>query len=415
MPPSPATEPVAPGAQRRVSLAPLTAAFTLALLLGLQPVTTDMMVVALPSLAADLRAPMAPVQLTMSALIFAFGVAQLVWGPVADRLGRRPVLLVALTLYLASALGAMLAGTIAEVIAARAVQGAAVSAAVVCARAMVRDLYAPTEGAQVMARALGGLGVLAIAAPLVSGVLVSGAGWRASLAAMAVVGALALGFVAWRLPETIPLRHRDATRLGPLAAQTRRILAHPTFRAWTILVALAYGGLYTFVAGSGFILIRVLGIAPARAGVIVTLFAISYTVGTFLARRWIPHLGLAGAVRRAAWCSAIAGVAFAVVALLEIRQPALLMAPVVLYALGHGVHQPCGQTGAVGPFPRAAGLASALAGFATAVVAFAVGLYLGAALDAGVRPFAAAMSVFAVLTALVALTAVQRHGDRMDG
>src|SRR3990167_6625875 len=113
------------------------AALVLALLMGLQPVTTDLMLPALPALAADLQAGMAPVQLTMSALILAFGVAQLVWGPVADRVGRRPVLLLGLALYALAILGAALAGSVMAVVVWRALQGAAMSAAVVCARAVV--------------------------------------------------------------------------------------------------------------------------------------------------------------------------------------------------------------------------------------------------------------------------------------
>ena len=141
-------------AGREAGISHAFAAGVLALLMGLQPITTDLMLPALPALAADLHAPMAPVQLTMSALILAFGLAQLVWGPVADRVGRRPVLLLGLALYTLASLGAAQAGSVMAVVVWRALQGAAMSAAVVCARAMVRDLYEPQEGAMVMARAL---------------------------------------------------------------------------------------------------------------------------------------------------------------------------------------------------------------------------------------------------------------------
>ena len=141
------------------------AALVLTLLMGLQPLTTDLMLPALPALAADLHASMAPVQLTMAALILGFGLAQLGWGPVADRVGRRPVLLRGLALYALASVGAALSDQVMAVVAWRAVQGAAMSAAVVCARAMVRDLYEPREGAMVMARALTGLGLVAIVSP----------------------------------------------------------------------------------------------------------------------------------------------------------------------------------------------------------------------------------------------------------
>jgi DHA1 family bicyclomycin/chloramphenicol resistance-like MFS transporter len=402
---------VAPAAAPRLSHA--FAAGVLALLMGLQPITTDLMLPALPALAADLHATMAPVQLTMSALILAFGLAQLVWGPVADRVGRRPVLLLGLALYTAASLGAAAAGSVSAVVVWRALQGAAMSAAVVCARAMVRDLYEPHEGGMVMARALTGLGAAAIASPLAGGLLVAAFGWRAALAAMGVVG-LAVGiFVALRLPETARHRRPEATQLGPLLRQLAATLRHPGFRAWAALVACSYGGLYIFLAGSGFVLIGVLGLAPASAGGVMSTCSLAYIAGTLLCRRWIPRLGLAGAVGRAAWFSLAACVAM--VRLADLPHPGVLavMGPVWLYALGHGVHMPCGQAGAVGPFARAAGLASALAGFATAAAAFGIGLWLGQALDGTVRPFAMGMAGAALMTVAVAWTLVRRDGERL--
>ncbi len=396
------------------ALSPAFAALVLALLMGLQPVTTDLMLPALPALAADLHAPMAPVQMTMAALILAFGLAQLVWGPVADRVGRRPVLLTGLALYVLASAGAALAGQVMAVVGWRALQGAAMSAAVVCARAMVRDLYAPREGAMVMARALTGLGGLAIASPVIGGALVAGFGWRAAVVAMGVAGAALAVFIATRLPETARFRTPEATHLRPLTQQTRATLRHPAFRAWTALVACSYGGLFIFLAGSGFVLISVLGLAPGWAGLVMSSCSLAYISGTLLCRRWIPRLGLTGAVARGGWFTAAACLALLLLAATDARSVIAVMAPVWLYALGHGVHMPCGQAGAVGPFPRSAGLASALAGFGTAAVAFGAGLWLGQSLDGTVRPFALAMATAAGLTALVAWTLVQRDGNRLQ-
>ena len=403
------------------------AAGVLALLMGLQPVTTDLMLPALPALAADLQAGMAPVQLTMSALILAFGLTQLVWGPVADRFGRRPVLLLGLLLYTLASLGAALAGSVAAVVIGRALQGAALSAVVVCARAMVRDLYEPHEGGMVMARALTGLGALAIASPLAGGALVAAFGWRAAVLAMAAVGAACGLFILLKLPETIRQRRPQATQAGPLLRQISATLRHPGFRAWAALVGCTYGGLFIFLAGSGFVLISALGLQPLWAGAVMSSCSMAYIAGTLLCRRWIPRLGLAGAVGRAAWFTLAA--CLALLALAQQSEPSVLlvMAPVWLYALGHGVHMPCGQAGVVGPFPQAAGLASALAGFVMAGLAFGIGLWLGQALVPGVaggsaggaaasavRPFALGMAGAALATVLVAWTLVRRHGEKLQ-
>ena len=390
------------------------AAAAMALLMGLQPVTTDLILPALPALAQDLQSPMAPVQLTMSALILAFGLAQLIWGPLADRYGRRPVLLIGLALYTLASLGAALAGSVMMVVLWRALQGAALAAAVVCARAMVRDLYEPREGAMVMARALTGLGFLAIASPPLGGLLVAGFGWRASPLAMGLIGAAVGVFVAMRLPETLRHQHTQVSMLAPLLRSLAPTLRHPGFRAWAALICCSYGGLYVFLAGSGFVLINTLGLQPLAAGGVMSTCSMAYISGTLLCRRWIPRLGLAASVGRAAWFTLAS--ALAMLALATQPAPGVLavMLPIWLFALGHGVHMPCGQTGVVGPFPRAAGLASAIAGCAMACVAFGIGLWLGWALDGTVRPFALSMAGAGLATVAVAWTLVRRHGDRLE-
>jgi DHA1 family bicyclomycin/chloramphenicol resistance-like MFS transporter len=387
------------------------AAIALALLLGLQPVVTDLYLPALPLLARDLGAPMSATQLTMSALILAFGLSQLVWGPIADRFGRRPVLLTSLSLLVLASIGAALAPHIGWLIAWRVAQGAAMAAAVVCARAMVRDLYEPYQGARVMSLGLSGLGVLAIAAPLLGGVLAMALGWRSALAAVAIFAMLVLVYTWLEVPETLAVRDERALHGPTLAGNARAVLAHPTFQAWSLLVAATYGGLFTLLAASSFAYIEVLGLSPAQYGIAMASGSLAYMVGTFFCRRWLRHWGLLGTVRRGGLFTfaGASGMALCVLA------PSLATVPLVLgsqwlYAFGHGIHQPCGQTGAVGPFPQMAGVASALAGCLLALTAFAVGLWLGQAMDGTLRPMALGVAFWGGITAVVAWTLVQRHG-----
>ncbi len=386
-------------------------AWALALLLGLQPVTTDVYLPALPALTRDLGASMSAAQLTMSALILAFGLGQLVWGPVADRLGRRPVLLLGLALYTAASLGSTLAADIETLIVWRALQGAALAAAVVCARAMLRDLYEPQQGAQVMSLGLSGLGVIAITGPVVGGFAASAWGWRAALGLVAAMGAITLLFVALRLPETLLQKNPRATALAPLLATWGRIGRHPSFIAWTLLISFTYGGLFTILAGSAFIYIDVLGLSAVAYGLAMGVGSTSYLAGTFVCRRWVARWGMVGAVRRGAVFSLAGGALGAALALAGVQQAWAVLLPQCLFAFGHGVHQPCGQAGAVGPFPQAAGAASALAGFVLAATAFGVGLWLGRALDGRLLPYALGLGFWSALTAAIAWTLVQRHGQ----
>lgn len=392
-------------------MSPAVVVLALALLLGIQPITTDLYLPALPQLAADFGAPMTATQLTLSALIATFGLGQLVWGPVADRIGRRPVLLWGLGLYVVAGVASAAAPTIVLLVVARAVQGLGMAAAVVCARAMVRDLYEPHQGAHVMSQALSGLGVIALSSPMVGGFVGAAFGWRAALMTVALFGAASLALVALRVPETSPYRNPQATRIGPLLATYTLVARHPTFRAFTLLTTCTYAGLYAFLAGSSFVYQRSFGASGRTVGVLIATSSIAYLAGTFWCRRWLLAHGVRGAVKRGAVLTAGGGVLYAGLALAGVHSLATLSLAQALYAFGHGIHQPCGQAGVVGPFPKQAGTASALSGCVLALGAFAMGGWLGATLDGRVLPYALTVAALAFATAAVAWTLVQRHGE----
>ncbi len=400
-----------------VTAAPATAlsiaqaATLLALLLGLQPVTTDLYLPALPQIARELAAPLAATQMTMSALILAFGLLQLLWGPVADRYGRRPVLLLSLALMTAASLGAALSPSVGWLIAWRVAQGATLAAVVVCARALVRDLYEPHRGAHVMSLGLSGLGLLAIASPLAGGWLAGALGWRACLVAVGACAGLTWCWVALRLPETLAQRNAQALHGPALRRNAATVLTHPTFRAWTLLVASTYGGLFVLLSASSYAYIGVLGLTSAQYGMALAWGSFVYLLGTFVCRRWLRLHGMAGAVRRGAAFTLAGGAGMAVCGFMAAPPLAAVLLAQSLYTFGHGVHQPCGQAGAVGPFPQMAGMASALAGCILALVAFFVGLWLGSALDGTLRPLGIGLAAAAGATATVAWTLVRRHGE----
>lgn len=393
-------------------LSVLQAASLLALLMGLQPVLTDVYLPALPLIVREFAAPMSAVQMTMSALILAFGMMQLVWGPVADRFGRRPVLLLSLTLMVVAGLAAAWATSMVWLIVWRAAQGATLAAAVVCARAMVRDLYEPHQGAHVMSLALSGLGFVAIASPVVGGLLAGYFGWRACLVAMATCAGGAWLFVAWRMPETLAMRNPQALHGRALLRSAGTVLAHPAFRAWALLVAGTYAGLFILLSASSYAYIGVLEFTSAQYGMAMAWGSFVYVCGTFACRRWLRLHGRAGAVQRGAWFTLAGGLGMAACAAVSSPPWPWVLLVHSLFTFGHGIHQPCGQAGAVGPFPHMAGVASALAGCVLALVAFAVGLWLGTALDGTLRPLGIGMAAAACVTAGVAWTLVRWHGER---
>jgi len=405
---TPVTAPAVPAKPAKPVISHRRAAVILALLLGLQSVSTDVYLPALPMLTRELGARINQAQLTLSAMILAFGLAQRVWGPVADRVGRRPVLLWGLALYTLASVGCLLASSIDSLLVWRVLQGAAMGAPVVCARAVLRDLYEPAQGAQVMALALSGLGVIALIGPLAGGAAANVWGWRGALALVLAAGALTLLAVAVGLPETVRQRNPRATQLGALTRNWWAIIRHPVFRAWSLLVACTYGGLFTLLAGSSFVYIDVLGLSPAAYGAAMAIGSLSYIAGTFVCRRWITRHGMGGTVARGAYFTLAGGALGAGLAWADVQTWWAVLLPQCLFIFGHGLHQPCGQAGVVSPFPAAAGAASALAGLMLSLVAFGIGLWLGAALDGSTRPLMLGLCVWSAATALLAWTLVQR-------
>ncbi len=382
----------------------------LALLLGLQPITTDLYLPALPALRSGLAASMAQTQLTLTALLLAFGASQLVWGPLSDRFGRRPVLLAGLAAYVSAALGAALAGDIGWLIVWRSVQGAALGAAVMCARAIVRDLYTPVQGARVMSLGLSGLGVIACLSAPTGSLLTETLGWRSALLALGLFAAVALALVAWRFTETAAQKNMAALRPATLRRSWWQIATQPTFIAYSALSACSYAGLFTFLAASSFVFTGALGLNKAQYGAVMAYNSLAYIVGTFVCRALLARSGVRRTVALAGGLSLAGGTLMAAFSLAGWISVSAIMLPQTLFMVGHGIHQPCGQSGAVGPFPQAAGAASALNGFVMMVFAFAMGQWLGAHLDASVLPLTLGVWFWSVLIALSAWTLVQRHG-----
>ena len=384
----------------------------LAALLGIQPITTDLYLPALPALTGSFSAPMSQAQLTLSALLLAFGVSQLVWGPLSDRFGRRPILLCGLAAYLVAAIGSAMAPSMEQLIVWRAVQGAAMGAVVMCARALVRDLYPPQDGARIMSKGLSGLGALACISAPVGGLLAQYHGWRAALLAVAVFGASALVLVVLRFKETLMAKNPQALQPAILLKTWKNILGNPTFLAFSALSAASYGGLFTFLASSSFVFITLLGLSKTQFGMVMFFTSISYVAGTFLCRRLLLRFSVQQTIAIAAFISLGGGTLMGSLAWAGVVNVWAVVLPLGLFMVGHGIHQPCGQSGAIGPFPQSAGAASAMNGFFMMVVAFGIGSWLGVRMDGTVLPLTNGLWFWSVLIALSAWVLVGKYGHQ---
>ena len=312
--------------------------------------------------------------------------------------------------YVLASLGSAFSPSMDVLIIWRTLQGAAMGAAVMCARAIVRDLYTPVQGASVMSKGLSGLGVIACLSAPLGGLLTAWFNWHAALLALSVFGAISLALIALRFEETVPAKNPKALQLSTLARTWLGIVRNPTFLAYTALTTFAYSGLFTFLASSSFVFIHVLGLSTTQYGMVMFANSFIYLLGTFLCRRLLPRFGVRHAVAIAGGLTLAGGGTVAALYFAGLQSVWAIEVPFALFMLAHGIHNPCGQSGAVGPFPQAAGAASALNGFIAMVSAFATGQWLGVHMDGTVRPLVMGIFFWSVLVALSAWTLVQRYG-----
>jgi DHA1 family bicyclomycin/chloramphenicol resistance-like MFS transporter len=390
-----------------------TVVFLLALLLGIQPVTTDLYLPALPAITANFGSSMAQAQFTLSGLLLVFGASQLVWGPVSDKYGRKPILLLGLSIYCLAAIGAAWATSMSGLISWRCLQGLGMGAVVMCGRALVRDLYAPVDGVKVMSRGLSGLGVLACLSAPFGSVLTAHLGIKVTLLAMAVFGLFAFWMIATKFNESLAAKNAHALQPRQMLQTWLQILKNPIFQTFSAISIASYCVLFVFLSTSSFVFIKHFGFSVQNYGLVMLGMSTHYLAGTFLCRRLLARLGMAKTMQIAGWLTFVGGAMLVACMFAGVDHHLAVMLPFFLMSVGHGIHQPCGQTGAIAPFAHAAGTASALNGFLMMLFAFLTSLclsYLQITLpNAGTLPLVYGMGFWALALAGVAWTAVQKH------
>lgn len=221
---------------------------------ALGAVTVDMYLPSLPTVGAEFGTTHAAVQLTISAVLVGAAVGQLLIGPMSDRFGRRGPALAGIALHVVASVLCVFAPTIGVLIALRVVQGVGNSAAMITAMAVIRDRLTGGRAARVISRLMLVIGVAPLLAPTVGGLIAGVAGWRAVFGALAFFG-VALGVVVWRwLPETLPQQWRTTAGVTAALRGYRALLSDGHFVALAIIPGLALGALFSYVAGSPFVL-----------------------------------------------------------------------------------------------------------------------------------------------------------------
>src|SRR5258708_28665476 len=225
-------------------------AITLGLLAAIGPFAIDMYLPALPTIAADLHASTAATQMTLMAFFVAFGLCQIVYGPVSDMVGRKAPLYVGLTLFTIGSIGCGAAPSIEWLILFRFVQGMGASSSMVIPRAIIRDLHTGVEATRLMATVMLVLSVSPILAPLTGSALIVPFGWRAVFAAVTVVAALGFVLVAACLRDTRPAEDRITVSLGSVLGGFGELLRDGRFIGLTFIGRLRLASLFPFLRRS---------------------------------------------------------------------------------------------------------------------------------------------------------------------
>ncbi len=384
-----------------MKLRPDTFAFTalLALLTALGPFSVDMYLASLPDIGRSLATSPAAVQLTLSVYLIGYAVGQLLYGPLSDRFGRKPVLLVALTGYCIASVGCAIAPTIETLLVARALQALGSSGSIVIARAVVRDLYEGARAGRELAL-MGAIFSLApVIAPSVGGLLQSGFGWRANFVVLTVIGLSAILLVWLMLPETLRTRSSAPPGLGAIIAGYGEILRHPSFLAYLGLIGASFGGVFAWISASPFVLQELYGLTPFWFGFAFAGASVGFLTGSILSTRLVTRLGLDRTIGIGACCLAVGGLGS--IAAVAFGAAIPVVVAVAFYTCGMGLVQPQTIAGAIMPFPHKAGAASSLVGVAQMISAALVGIGVGQALGHSAWPLALPLAALGCLTLLL--------------
>ena len=366
----------------------------------MQPLSTDLYLASLPSLVSGFGVPVATVQLTLSLFVIGFGSAQLVIGPLSDRFGRRPVLLTGLGLYVATSALCGLAQSIELLIAARFLQALGCCAAVMIARAVVRDAYEPQDSARFLARASTWISLAPIVGPILGAYLQVAFGWRAAFIALGIFSACVMVACLRYLPETNQHKNPNATQIKGILENYRLILSSREFWLNVTPGALSYCGIFVFISGSSFVLIDVLGVPTQWFGYCFALGVAGYMSGTLVCRRLLKTISGEQALRIGTACSFSAGMYFLAATLLGWWHWGVVVLAMFLSMASHGINFPVSQAGSIAPFPKQAGTAAGLMGAVMMAFAFVCGTIVGVTHNGTLYPLAIISAVLGALNFL---------------
>jgi DHA1 family bicyclomycin/chloramphenicol resistance-like MFS transporter len=337
-------------------------AIVLGLLAAVGPFAIDMYLPALPTIAADVGASTAAVQMTLTAFFIGFGGSQIVYGPVSDMTGRKPPLYFGLALFIVGAIGSALSPDVGWLIGFRLVQGVGAASVMVVPRAVIRDLHTGVEATRLMATVMLVLSVSPILAPLAGSALIVPFGWRAVFVAATVAALLGFLLTAFMLPETWPAERRVKSEVASVLAGYRILLRDARFLGLTFIGGLGMASFFAYLASASFIYMKHFGLSPVEFSLAFSLNAVGFIGASQFSANLGARYGMARVVASAVAAYAAMATALFVVTLAGADSLLLLMTMLFLAFACLGLVIPATMVLSLEEHGPIAGMASALGG-----------------------------------------------------
>lgn len=369
--------------------------FFLVALTALGEVSTQLIIPGLGAIEQALAAPAGSALMALSAFVAAFGLGQLLFGPLSDRIGRCPVLIGGLVLYVLATFSMLLVNDIGQFIAARVLQGLGACAALVLARTVVRDVW-QAEAGPALALTMIGMLYAIVVAPMIGGLLIKLLGWHAPIVVALIIGSVVLVLAVLFFRESNHCLDPTAGHWRTLGGHYLDLLNGRQYRAYAVALACTYGAMFSVIAGSSAVFINLLGFSSLEYGINFGVIVSMLIVGSTYTRRNIMRLGPQRIVAMGVTLVAIGGLSAVLIYELFGLSVLGLDIPVALVTLGGGLVLPGSVTGAVMPNAHRAGLAAGLMGFSQMFGATCSGLLLSHLRDGSATPMIVIEASFAV-------------------
>ncbi|TWI38037.1 multidrug effflux MFS transporter [Paracoccus sulfuroxidans] len=386
----------------------LRMALILGLLSAVGPFAIDMYLPALPQVAEDLQVTEQQATLTLTAYFITFGIAQMIWGPMSDAVGRKPPILIGVSIFLLASIAATFAPTLDWLVAARALQAFGAATLMVVPRAVIRDLSSGPDAARMMAAIMIVISVSPMLAPLAgSGIMLFG-NWREIFAALAIASLISLALTVFALPETLRPEARNPVSIPPMLSGITRLLTSRRFMGLTFIGGFGMASFFVFLASASFVYTRQFGLSPTGFSLAFAFNAIGFFSASQFAAKLGQRLGMERLIAIAITGFVAATATLTLVVWLGLDQLWVVIAGLFIGNAFLGLVMPTSMVMALDPHPDIAGLASSLGGTIQMLTGGAMIVAAGAFLDNTALPMVAAIACCAALAWLSAFLSLPR-------